>query len=222
MADVVEAVVPLSPAQIARFRVEGFLHDRAILAPDDVAGFCGELGRLAVEGGAVPWTGPWVASETGHGYAPVRYLAERSAPWKAFCADLGRRAAQLLGDQTAVLYEATGILKPPQLGQSFPWHQDGAYYGPIDGHYVIANLYLDDVTPENGSLQVVPCSHRAALAHVERDGKKVVALDGTPVEPQAKAGDVVWFHLWTVHGSPPNHGSTPRRAVRLGYTSEQR
>ena len=33
----------------------------------------------------------------------------------------------------------------------------------------------------------------------------------------AKAGDVVVFHLWTIHGSSVNHSERWRRLVRLGF-----
>ena len=212
----------LAPSEIARFRVEGFVHQPAVFDATDVLTLNAELARLVDAGGAVAWTGPWDLAETGHGFAPVRYLHLRSQPWRSACVDrLGPVAKALLGESASVA-EAMGIIKPPQIGQSFPWHQDGAYYGPLDGRYVIANVYLDDMTPTNGSLRVLPCTHDRFRAHADRDGKKVVELgDLDPiwpiVEPHAKAGDVVWFHLWTIHGSAPNHSDRVRRAVRVGF-----
>jgi ectoine hydroxylase-related dioxygenase (phytanoyl-CoA dioxygenase family) len=122
-----------------------------------------------------------------------------------------------------VFCNATGILKPPSCGQTFPYHQDGAYYGPADGRYLIANVYLQDVTPDNGSLKVVSRTHDRLWPHEETHGKKSVTLPtgAVVVHPQATAGDVLWFHLWTVHGSDQNRSTHARCAVRCGYAAEQ-
>ena len=37
----------------------------------------------------------------------------------------------------------------------------------------------------------------------------------------AKKGDVVAFHLWTVHGSYINRTNQPRRLVRIGFRDPQ-
>lgn len=211
----------LTDAEIAHFLTEGYVHQRAVFAPEDVRVLTKDLNRLTVEGGGVVWTGPWKQGEEGHGFAIVKDLATRSALWHDACYDVLRPlATPLLKKQEDVtVFEAVGIIKPPQIGQTFPLHQDGIYYGPIDGDYVIANVYLDDWTPTNGSLQLVPRTHYSLLTHDQR-GKKQIPDETFPerVEPQALAGDVVWFHLWTVHGSQPNHSDLPRRTVRAGFT----
>ena len=210
--------------QIAHFRTEGWLFQPGLLRAqvealrDEVnqhSGWVAPAGQPVT----VAVTGPWVDAEIGHVYTPVRDLADRSATWHALCTDtLGPIATQLLADDV-IFVNATAILKPPSIGQTFPWHQDGAYYGPENGRYIIANVYLDDVTPDNGSLQIVPRTHDHLWPHDDARGKKAVMLppDAEIIEPPAKAGDVCWFHLWTVHGSGPNHSSGPRRAVRVGY-----
>jgi ectoine hydroxylase-related dioxygenase (phytanoyl-CoA dioxygenase family) len=83
---------------------------------------------------------------------------------------------------------------------------------------VIANVYLDDVTARGGSLRVISRSH-GHLRPSGATGKRAVTLspEAQIIEPQALAGDVLWFHLWTVHGSGPNHSASVRRSVRCGY-----
>ena len=57
------------------------------------------------------------------------------------------------------------------------------------------------------------------FVHHTHTGKKALDPEAFPeiVTPQAQAGDVVWFHMWAVHGSAPNVAHRCRRAVRVGY-----
>lgn len=214
----------MTPEQIAHFRTEGWLCQSGVLR-EQVPELLEELHRVSswtgAPGRSVVMGGPWLETERAQGrwYTPVRNLVDQSEPWLRACRDvLGHTAAQLLGDNVR-LENVTGVLKPPEVGQTFPWHQDGVYYGPSDGRYILANVYLDDVTPENGSLQVIARSHTQLWAHHTDAGKKAVRLPPDPevIAPQAQAGDVLWFYLWTVHGSGPNLSPHPRRAVRAGY-----
>jgi ectoine hydroxylase-related dioxygenase (phytanoyl-CoA dioxygenase family) len=208
-------------ADVAAFHADGYWHQRAVLAPDAVRGLRDELDRLLVVGGRLPWTGPWLTAEAGLGYLPIRDLVNRSPAWHDVCHGVLRSTAGELLGTPAFLDEAVGIIKPAKIGQTFPLHQDGIYYAPENGRLVIANVYLDDVTPDNGSLRLAPGSHtRGLLPHTCAFGKKALAEADVPptlVEPQAAAGDVVWFDLWTVHGSAPNRSRSLRRAVRAGY-----
>jgi hypothetical protein len=217
----------LTADEVATFAREGFVHQRRVFTGAQLAALAAEVDRLSgwpadrhiQTGDRVRCTTAWLTSEPGKTFAPVRKLDEQSAPWGAACTEvLSVIAAQLLGEPS-VLDHAMGIVKPPQIGQTFPWHQDGIYYGPSDGHMVLANVYLDDVTPENGSLRIVPRTHGALLPHSTETGKKALPVEQFPawVEPQATAGDVVWFHIWAVHGSAPNTSASVRRAVRVGY-----
>jgi hypothetical protein len=68
----------------------------------------------------VTWSGPWITAETGHGFTPTRQLAEVSETWRAFCAGPLQASASRLFGEPAVLMNAMGIVKPPQIGQTFP------------------------------------------------------------------------------------------------------
>lgn len=88
-------------------------------------------------------------------------------------------------------------------------------------------VYLDDVTPTNGSLQCVPGSHVDGLIeHQKIKGTKlhlsddVMARFAAPVEIQAKAGDVVLMSHHVIHGSGPNRSESARRAVRITYVGK--
>ncbi|MBI3970514.1 MAG: phytanoyl-CoA dioxygenase family protein [Chloroflexi bacterium] len=84
---------------------------------------------------------------------------------------------------------------------------------------------LDDATPENGCMRVIPGSHkRGPVNHYDDNGKFVGhATDARDYEPQVRDGNVVDFvvkagsmtvhHCTTLHASYPNRSTTPRRGL---------
>jgi len=55
------------------------------------------------------------------------------------------------------------VIKDPDREFASPWHQDWPYWQ--GSHKISVWVALDDVTPENGALKLLPGSHRAAVAH---------------------------------------------------------
>jgi len=219
----------LTEAERDAFWRDGFLHRRDVFDAatlktlrtdlDEVSGWAAALrGSDQTVFGQEPWLD--AEKPAGAYFTPVERLHDQSAAWAAVCRGvLHEHASQLLG-VPGVFEHALGIIKPPIKGLTFPLHQDGVYYSPADGRCVLANVYLDDVTLDNGSILFAPGSHRQLWAHDTTRGKKSVSHPEqfqTLVTPQAQAGDVVYFHLWTVHGSPPNRSARCRRTVRVGY-----
>jgi ectoine hydroxylase-related dioxygenase (phytanoyl-CoA dioxygenase family) len=134
--------------------------------------------------------------------------------------------SDLLGP-TVELHHSTLHIKPPQSGHPFPMHQDNPFYSHTNGDYVDVLVHLDDTRHENGEIRFLAGSHKLGpLAHVTQ------LADGTPCTPHlptdqyrledtvpvaAKRGDVVFFSIYTIHGSYINTTRQPRRLVRLGY-----
>jgi hypothetical protein len=98
-----------------------------------------------------------------------------------------------------------------------PWHQDWPYWR--GSHKISVWVALDDVSPANGCLKVLPRSHAEFVAH---DGD---ASDGfgfghrlapgavdesRAVIAQLEAGGAVFFHDLTLHSSYPNHAHADR------------
>jgi hypothetical protein len=104
----------------------------------------------------------------------------------------------------------------PKNGIDQPLHADGGALPDERGSWVCNTLWmLDDVTPENGALRVVPGSHRAGRLPAE------ALVDPQAPHPEevvlcARAGDVLVLdaHLW--HGGLRNRTDRPRRALH-GY-----
>ena len=126
---------------------------------------------------------------------------------------------RLAGSGVAVSQEMA-LLKPPRIGREKPWHQDAAYflYDPPGG--VIGTwIALDEATPENGCMHVIPGSHLDGPRphYHDRDcqlADEDVAVDRGVMVPLAPGG-VLFFADLVHHGTPPNR--SPRRRWALQF-----
>ena len=65
-----------------------------------------------------------------------------------------------LQNDTPVLFQDMGLIKPPHIGTEKPWHQDCAYFDyPTDTAVVGVWIAIDPATEENGCLHLIPGSH---------------------------------------------------------------
>lgn len=129
-------------------------------------------------------------------------------------------------------------------GQVWPWHQDFIYWHLLDGmpnaHVVNMTIFLDECTEFNGSLWLIPESHKSGLiqpknrdrsngwqSDVSADltfqisNEKIQELvKNKGIEaPKGKAGSVLIFHPNIVHASPPNISPYSRRLLIITYNS---
>lgn len=203
---------------LATYRTQGFLHVPGL--------FAASLDALRTDLAALhlydqTWLGPWI-EKGARGRLGINSQVHRQPAWERATRTPKVRALMdaLLGGPS-YCQASMAIVKPKAKGQPFPWHQDAAYYGDRKLSFVIANVYLDDVTADNGSIQFIPGSHTAGLlVHAHRGSAKRYLPDETgrtAVDVLAKAGDATLFDLFTVHGSQPNTSDTERRSVRLVY-----
>jgi ectoine hydroxylase-related dioxygenase (phytanoyl-CoA dioxygenase family) len=129
----------------------------------------------------------------------------------------------LLGPNVA-LYYTMFMMKPALQGLSAPWHQDLAFFVHDQARLVACQVYIDDSTPENGCLKVVPGSHRTGLAN-HFDGDRFVnrvvgdtsGFEASAVALPMKAGGAVFWHALTLHASDPNQSASPRRGMTMEY-----
>lgn len=128
---------------------------------------------------------------------------------------------KIMGD-TAELFQDMALVKPPRHGSEKPWHQDCAYFNvPVDTTIVGVWIALDEATPENGCLHVIPGSHNEGpMIHFKRrdwqicDTEVPVARDTmVPLKP----GGCLFWHGLTHHGSPVNRSEQRRRALQFHY-----
>jgi phytanoyl-CoA hydroxylase len=130
----------------------------------------------------------------------------------------------LIGPQIGFLSDKV-VFKDEEVHYDSPWHQDWAYWG--GSHKISVWVALDEATPENGCLQILPGSHRAAVEH---DQVRGVAGFGTRLDPgergidmsravtvPARPGAAIFFHDLTLHASLPNRSGKSRRALIITY-----
>jgi ectoine hydroxylase-related dioxygenase (phytanoyl-CoA dioxygenase family) len=141
-------------------------------------------------------------------------------------------ASQLLGNQPVRFWHDQLFAKPAKKGGVVAWHQDYSYWTRTKP---VAHLTcwcgLDDSTRENGCLQYIAGSHRWGLLP-----KPVIAgeLEGireyldeeqrkqfeNPVPAEVKAGEAIFHHSLTLHGSGENKSDRPRRAFVINVFAD--
>lgn len=131
-------------------------------------------------------------------------------------------AQQFLGPDLA-LYASHYICKPPHSGQPVLWHQDAAYWRLEPMEVVTLWLAVDDSTPENGCMRVIPGSHRDEVQPLHRSdtvpnvlGSETTAEvdESRAVDVILRSGDVEVHDPRIMHASYAN--TSPRR--RCGLT----
>lgn len=131
--------------------------------------------------------------------------------------------------ETAYFFFDQYVVKGPEGGLPFAWHQDSGYVvgngGPPDhAPYLTCWCPLDDATEENGTVRLIPGSHRRGiLPHDRQPGTNDLvgaSGDAEGIVVEAKAGDVVAFSSLTLHATGANRSDRPRRVYLAQYTPE--
>lgn len=225
----------LTRAQVDFYREHGYLRIPQVFSSAETAALAGELTQL-IETWAEKtpgWSGPWrkaymdAATEKKSKLVAMHDLQLYSRAWCAAVTNpvLCDSMSDLLGPNVE-LHHSTLHAKPPETGHPFPLHQDWAFYRHADGRYVDVLVHLDDTRDENGCIRFLDGSHKlGALEHVTKTPEgpctphlptDKYSLDETVPVP-AQRGDVVVFHIHTIHGSRINRTPKIRRLVRIGY-----
>lgn len=138
-----------------------------------------------------------------------------------------RFVAGLIGENIRLSHSKINT-KPGGGGEAIEWHQDWAFAPHSNMDMCIAAVLLDDCTPENGPLQILPGSHRGRLhEHHGEDGYFQGAIDvgragltvAEAVAVLGRAGTVSLHHPMSVHGSARNRSGAPRRMMFLEYAA---
>jgi phytanoyl-CoA hydroxylase len=127
---------------------------------------------------------------------------------------------RLLGAEPT-MFQDMALLKPPH-GREKPWHQDHAYFDfPLGTPIVGVWIALDEATPPNGCMRVIPGSHREGpVVHFQRRDWQICDTDihGRPiVAVPLRPGGLLLFDGLCQHGTPYNPTSERRRAVQFHY-----
>ena len=139
-------------------------------------------------------------------------------------------ALDLLGTERCEQLLCQAHYKMPNDGVAFDWHQDiqhrdkgGDTWRDVNGRgsFVQTILLVDDMTEENGALEFLPTDAVTldASDRLVKEGGAVRVDASRAVAVTGRAGDVLFFGPYAVHGSTPNQSDKPRRVLINGYAA---
>ncbi len=117
--------------------------------------------------------------------------------------------------------------KLPGAATEVKWHQDFLFTPHTNSDVVTALLMVDEVTDDNGPLEVLNGSHKGELHSIWQDGTFTGAVDETTaakmqagsVKCMGPAGSVCLMHTRLAHGSAPNRSDNPRTLFICVYSA---
>ncbi len=156
-------------------------------------------------------------------------LLEEGAPWPEFGAqaEILTMVGQLIGEDI-ILWSSGYFGKPADVGKATPWHQDGGYWPIRPLATCTAWVALDDATPENGCMRMIPGSHKPQVLydHDRNDADNLTlnqelpsrSFDETKAEYlELKAGQISLHDVYMVHCSAANTSPHRRRGITFRY-----
>jgi ectoine hydroxylase-related dioxygenase (phytanoyl-CoA dioxygenase family) len=127
---------------------------------------------------------------------------------------------------TAFLFNEQFVLKAAERGMAFGWHQDSGYIGFPHRPYLSCWCALDDMTIENGTVQVLSYGQagtRDWVCHAqEKATGDMIGYRGDEAGTPAliKAGGMVVFSSTVFHRSGVNVTNQMRRVYLAQYSAE--
>lgn len=234
---------PLSPGAVDRFDANGFLAVDAVVGGDVLADLRNELDILRADTALAADERSICERDSGQ----IRSIFEVhriSPPFAALAADprLVGPVRQLLGSEVYV-HQSRVNFKPGFNGREFYWHSDFETWHAEDGmpapRAVSISLALTDNLDSNGSLMIMPGSHRWFVScpgqtpsdHYRSSLKEQQI--GTPDDDSltwladrhgirqitGPAGSAVFFDSNCMHGSSSNITPYPRSNLFIVYNS---
>lgn len=222
----------LTSEQVSFFHEHGYLPRIRILNDEQVSALRGELAELMDpdHSGRELWY-EYHSNESGD---PDNVLFHALGAWRLrpglhdilWCPAFVMAASQLLGGSVRFWHDQL-FCKPAKHGGVVSWHQDYSYWTRTKPmNHLSCWIGLDPSTIDNGCVKYVPGSHHWELLPItglagDMDAIRDVLSDSQweqlmdPVACEMAAGEGVFHHPLTVHGSQANRTPTPRRAIVL-------
>jgi ectoine hydroxylase-related dioxygenase (phytanoyl-CoA dioxygenase family) len=224
----------LTQAQIDFFNENGFLRVEQVYSPAEITKMREDLAYMMDKFAfwEAGWRGDWrndeqymdANEESKAVLVHIHELHHFSTAWMHAVTkpELAEIAAELLATDAIEVHHSTLHAKAPEAGTPFPMHQDDPFYPHLNGQYLDALVHIDVADEKSGCLKFLPGSHKLGrLEHIRGDEvephlppaqysiKDAVSVPGNP-------GDVVFFSIFTIHGSALNRSGRWRRLVRIG------
>lgn len=231
----------LDPARAAAiYREFGALVVRGLMKPyvksihGDIEALAQQAIALVDQARQIPegWTTPdgtlWLPAPAGFSrdkqimVLACRYMHSASLFRSAFDPNMLQTIAAILGPNVELFMEGQVLYKEPCGGHPKMLHQDASYFEHKFEGPCAALCYAVDTDLNNGALHVVPGSHKfGVLKHV--DTFSHLGLDPSiwtwekALPVCGKAGDAIFFHVNTIHGSKENFSQASRPAFIHRY-----
>ena len=118
--------------------------------------------------------------------------------------------------------------KLPGTATQVKWHQDFPFQPMTNDDLITCLLFVDEVTMENGPLEVLPGSHKGPIHSHWHNGVFTGAVDDGIIDAQREnivkctgpEGAVCLMHSSLLHGSAPNLSDKPRTLYITTYYAE--
>ena len=231
----------LSVAQVEQFGRDGFLFLHQVIPADTLQVLRAEFEAWVEESrqhdkpyGNTYDNRPRFDLEPGHSSAmpALRRIAspvEISQPYLEFMRD--NRALDAVVDLLGpnIRFENAKInSKQPGAATLVKYHQDFLFEPHTNDDMITVLYFIDEVTLENGPLEVVPGTHTGPLYDHWHHGvftgtvadEVVDALKANALPCFGAAGSACLMHTRLLHGSAPNLSDRPRTLFICEYTAE--
>ena len=118
--------------------------------------------------------------------------------------------------------------KQPGAATQVKYHQDFLFEPHTNDDLMTVLFFLDDVTAENGPLEVVPGTHRGPMYEHWHNGvftgtvsdEVVAEMKPRAIPCYGPAGSACLMHTRLLHGSAPNLSDSPRTLFICEYCAE--
>jgi phytanoyl-CoA hydroxylase len=234
------APLVLTKSQVAEFEANGVLVVENAVTPDQLAALNADFARWVEESRAQSESyGETVDGrarfdlEPGHsaarpGLRRVNAPVDVSEAYRAVAR--GSRMVDMVADLVGpdLRYHHSKInSKLPGGATEVKWHQDFPFTPHSNWDLVTALLMIDEVTDENGPLEVALGSHLGPIHSLWHGGRFTGAVGedvAAELQPKAvkctgPAGAVCLMHTRLAHGSAPNLSARPRTLFITVYAA---
>lgn len=128
--------------------------------------------------------------------------------------------AKLLGPD-ADLYFNQAVIKPPEKGKPFAWHQDSGYVATEPLEYITCWTAISRTFVANGCIWVIPGSHKwGVLDHPRNEADQTLHAqfddDSGAIAVEMQPGQVAIFSSLMLHRNGPNTSDQ----IRRGYVPQ--
>ncbi|MDJ0937816.1 MAG: phytanoyl-CoA dioxygenase family protein [Kiloniellales bacterium] len=217
----------LSAAQREAYRENGYLVLEGHLPPETVARGRDEIARLSEHARRIDASDERIDLEDHHTRSQPRIRRIKRPDLQSDFFDELMRGDLILGPVRDLigpnlrLHTAKLNMKKAEYGAPVQWHQDFAFYPHTNDDVLAVGIVFDDMTLENGPLQVIPGSHKGPVLDHHLNGvfagacnlaeagyapEDAVALAGP-------AGTVSLHHARLLHGSALNRSKRDRQML---------